>query len=274
MSTFEFSQNLSFGQYLPLDSWIHRRDARARILAFLSLLLAITFTQNPWMVLISLVIVIIGFYLAKVSLLLSFKSLRTPLPFLAFIAFLQIFRFNPQPNNALILTIGSLTVTSQGLIAGAVVISRFIILILLISLTSYTLSTGDLIYGLQSLLRPLRWIGIHSDDLIMVIQITLHYLPMLGQSTEQIAKAQAARGASWGIKKQNLIQRIKTIYPVIIPMFLTSLQKAENMAMAMDARGYGSQKDRGSYKQLSYNWQDGFFLTSIVLIAGVIIFIP
>ncbi len=273
MSAFEFSQNLSFGQYLPLDSWIHRRDARARILAFLSLLLAITFTKNAWMVLLSLLIVIASFYLAKVPLQLSFRSLRTPLPFLAFIAFLQIFRFSPQPDNSLLLAIGSLTVTTQGLVAGAIVITRFISLILLISLTSYTLSTGDMIYGLQSLLKPLRLVGIHSDDFIMVVQITLHYLPMLGQSTEQIAKAQAARGASWGLKKQSLLQKIKTIYPVIIPMFLTSLQKAENMAMAMDARAYGSQKDRGSYKQLKFTRQDVFFLISSILISGLVIFI-
>jgi energy-coupling factor transport system permease protein len=105
----------------------------------------------------------------------------------------------------------------------------------------------------------------------MVFQITLRFLPMLGQSTEQIAKAQAARGAAWGVKKQNLIERVKTIYPIIIPMFLTSLQKAENMALAMDARGYGNNIKRGTYKEFEFKFQDGAFIFSGLLISILLV---
>ncbi len=273
MSAFEFSQNLSFGQYLPLDSWIHQRDARAKIIAFFGLILATTFTGSTLAVLAAMVLVFILFSIAKVPIRFALKSLRTPLPFLAFIAFLQIFRFSPGVDNPLLLQVWSLTITTQGLVAAGAVITRFITLILLISLTSYTLSTSELIYGLQSLLTPLRKIGIQSDDFIMIVQITLRYLPMLGLATEQIAKAQAARGALWGIKKQKLIDRIKTIYPVIIPMFIISLQRAENMALAMDARGYGSQKERGSYQQFQFKKQDGLFLAAALLVVALIIFL-
>jgi energy-coupling factor transport system permease protein len=273
MSTFEFSQNLSIGQYLPLDSWIHQREARAKIIAFFGLILAITFTRSTIAVLAAMILVFVLFPIARVPIPFALKSLRTPLPFLVFIAFLQIFRFSPGVNNPLLLEIWSLTITTQGLVAAGTVISRFVTLILLISLTSFTLSTSDLIYGLQSLLTPLRWIGIQSDDFIMIVQITLHYLPMLGQSTEQIAKAQAARGALWGIKKQNLLDRIKTIYPVIIPMFIISLQRAENMALAMDARGFGSQKNRGSYQEFHFNKKDGIFLAAALIIIALIVFL-
>lgn len=273
MSTFEFSQNLSIGQYLPLESWIHQRDSRAKIIAFLGLILAITFTRNTFAVFAALVLVFVLFPIARVPISFALKGLRTPLPFLVFIAILQIFRFSPGVNNSLLLEIWSLTITVQGLIAAGTVMARFVTLILLISLTSYTLSTSDLIYGLQSLLSPLRWIGIQSDDFIMVVQITLHYLPMLSQATEQIAKAQAARGALWGIKKQSLLDRIKTIYPVIIPMFIISLQRAENMALAMDARAYGSQKNRGSYQQFHFKKKDGIFLAAALIIMALIIFL-
>lgn len=273
MSAFEFSQNLSFGQYLPLDSWIHRLDARARIVGSIVLLLAITFASNIFMILTGAVVILIGIRISKVPFQYVLKSLKTPLIFLAIIAFLQFFRFAPDELNPLVFALGPFTITNNGLLAGLIVIIRFITLILLISLTSYTLSSSDMIYGLQSLLKPLKWFGIHSEDIILVIQVTLHYIPMLGQATEQIAKAQASRGASWGIKKQNIFQRVKTIYPVIIPMFLISLQRAENMALAMDARGYGTLDKRGSYRQLEFKKKDGFFLTAVLILSFLIVFL-
>jgi energy-coupling factor transport system permease protein len=271
MANFEFTQNLSFGQYLPTGSWVHNRDARARIIIYFTLLLAITIARHAYMVIAALIFIIAGFHFSKIPLRYALNGLKTPLPFLVFLSILQLFRFAPDSANLLIFSIGPLTITTQGIIAGFVVLARFITLILVISLTSFTLSTSDLIYGLQSLLRPLNWLGIPSEDIIMVFQITLRFLPMLGQSTEQIAKAQAARGAAWGIKKQNLIERVKTIYPVIIPMFLTSLQKAENMALAMDARGYGTHLQRGTYKQFEFKMQDGLSILAVLIVCILII---
>jgi energy-coupling factor transport system permease protein len=161
----------------------------------------------------------------------------------------------------------------DGLIAAGMIILRFVSLILVISLASHTLSTSDIIYGLQKLLRPLTWLKIPSEDFIMVVQITLRFLPLLGQATEQIAKAQAARGAAWGVKNQNLKQRIKLIIPVIVPMFLTSLQKSETMAMAMDSRGYGTNLRRGSYRQLAFKKQDGVLVLAAFIISIVILFL-
>ena len=271
MSNFEFTQNLSFGQYLPTNSWFHQRDPRAKILLFFFLMMAITLARNSYMVLAGLLIVLVIFRIAFVPFKSALNGIKTPLPFLIFIAFFQLFRFSPGVENPLIFSIWSFTITMQGLLAAGTIILRFISLILTISLASFTLSTSDLIYGLQSLLRPLNWLKIPSEDFIMVIQITLRFLPMLGQATEQIAKAQAARGASWGVKKLNLKQRIQLIIPVIVPMFLTSLQKAETMAMAMDARGYGNHLHRSAYRELSFKKQDGFLLAAALIISVMII---
>lgn len=223
------------------------------------------------MVLTGLVVVVIVFLISGIPLKNALRGIRTPLPFLIFIAFFQLFRFAPGVSNQLIFSIWSFTITMQGLIAAGTIILRFVSLILTISLASFTLSTSDIIYGLQSLLRPLNWLKIPSEDFIIIVQITLRFLPLLGQSTEQIAKAQAARGAAWGVKKQNLKQRLQLIVPVIVPMFITSLQKAETMAMAMDSRGYGNHLKRGSYRQLSFKKQDGFLLVAAVLISALIL---
>ncbi len=272
MADFEFTQNLSFGQYLPTNSWFHLRDPRAKLLTILFLMIAITFSRNTYMVAAGLILVLFIFWIAKIPLKNALRGIRTPLPFLIFIAFFQLFRFTPDANNPLILQIWSFTITLQGIIAAGTVILRFVSLILVISLASFTLSTSDLIYGLQSLLKPLNWLRIPSEDFIMVVQVTLRFLPLLGQATEQIAKAQAARGASWGVRDQKLKDRIKLVLPVIVPMFITSLQKAETMAMAMDSRGYGNHLKRGSYRQLSFKKQDGLLLVT-ALFVSIMIFV-
>jgi len=262
MSEFEFTQNLSFGQYLPTNSWFHQRDPRAKILLFFFLMMAITFARNTYMVFAGLLIVLFIFLISHIPLKNALRGIRTPLPFLIFIAFFQLFRFAPTADNPLILSIWSFTVTIQGFIAAGTIILRFVSLILTISLASFTLSTSDLIYGLQSLLKPLNWLKIPSEDFIMVVQ-----------ATEQIAKAQAARGAAWGVKNQNLKQRIQLIIPVIVPMFLTSLQKAETMAIAMDSRGYGNHLTRGAYRQLTFKKQDGFLLVAAFFISALLLFL-
>lgn len=267
MANFEFTQNLSFGQYLPTNSWFHQRDPRAKILLVIFLMLAITFAKNPIMVIAGVVIVLILFRLSQIPFNNSIRGIRTPLPFLIFIAFFQLFRFSPGADNPLVLAVWNFTITQNGLVEAGIIILRFVCLILLISLASQTLSTSDIIYGLQSLLRPLTWLKIPSEDFIMVVQITLRFLPLLGQATEQIAKAQAARGAAWGVKDQNLKQRIKLIIPVIVPMFLTSLQKAETMAMAMDSRGYGTNLNRGAYRQLDFKSQDGMLIAAALILS-------
>ena len=273
MADFEFTQNLSFGQYLPTNSWFHKRDPRAKILLVIFLMIAMTFAKNPYMVIAGLLIVLVLFKISKIPFKNALRGIRTPLPFLVFIAFFQLFRFSPTVDNPLLLSIWSFTITMDGLIAAGMIILRFVSLILVISLASHTLSTSDIIYGLQKLLRPLTWLKIPSEDFIMVVQITLRFLPLLGQATEQIAKAQAARGAAWGVKNQNLKQRIKLIIPVIVPMFLTSLQKSETMAMAMDSRGYGTNLRRGSYRQLAFKKQDGMLVLAAFIILIVILFL-
>ncbi len=271
MANFEYTQNLSFGQFLPLNSWLHRRDARAKLVIYLILILVLTIISKPLLVLLGLGFILGLYVLAKVPLQYALRGLLTPLPFLVIIALLQLFRFAPSDSNPLIFSIWSLTITTQGVITALVLIIRFTALILVISLSSFTISTSDMIYGMQSLLRPLNWVGIPSEDIIMIFQITIRFLPMLGQAVEQIAKAQAARGAQWGVKKASLVQRIRVFIPVLVPMFLTSLQRAENMALAMDARGYGSHIKRGSYQTFQFKIQDGLMILGVVLISVVLI---
>jgi energy-coupling factor transport system permease protein len=106
----------------------------------------------------------------------------------------------------------------------------------------------------------------------MSIQVMLRFIPFLAQAAERIAKAQASRGADWGTRQGGLLSRVRQAFPVIIPLFLTGLKKAENLALAMEARGYGSPGKRTSMVEMKFGWKDGLaVILAGLLAAGVIL---
>jgi energy-coupling factor transport system permease protein len=266
MSQFSFSQRLSFGQYIHADSTLHRLDPRARILMFILLVIALTFARSLCAVIAGVLLIFALYWLAKAPLKLLLKTLLGAIPLLAFIAFFQLFRFTTDGANPLLLQVFRWQITLSGIWAAIQVILRFTALIMVINLAGMTLATSEIIYGMQYLLRPLTWLKLPADDLVMVLQITLRFFPLLTHSMEQIAKAQAARGAEWGAREKNLITRARRILPMLVPMFLTSLQQAEGMALAMDARAYGYQQKRGAYHQFQFTGKD----TAVVVLTAIL----
>lgn len=270
MSQFEFSSRVTIGQYLPAQSFLHGLDARARILIFSAVVLTLTFSPNWQGLLLGLVVVVGGLLLGRIPLRFALHGLVPPLPFLLILALLQIvFPWNRSDAGAL-WRFWIFTITPVSLLAGGMLLLRFLALILAISLTTFCLSTSQLIHGLDRLLSPLRRMGLPTRDLVMVIQITLRFLPLLAQVTERIAKAQASRGADWGSARGNLIQRVRQVAPLIVPMFLAALQKGENMALAMDARAYGSHPSPTSMMEMRFTARDAL---CVLLVLGLCVLI-
>jgi energy-coupling factor transport system permease protein len=119
----------------------------------------------------------------------------------------------------------------------------------------------------------LNRIGIHTMDLVMVMQVSIRFLPLLAQSAERIAKAQASRGAEWGVKSGGLVSQVKRVIPLIVPLFLTSLRRAETLALAMDARAYGLKNQRTSLYELNLQWKDLWFILIGLTAICVIVFL-
>jgi len=272
MSQFEFMRSLNIGQYLPLGSPIHRLDPRARLLAYFFLLIGLVFTRSGLGLLLGGLATLVLLRLARVPLRFALRGLLGPLPFLLILAVLQVF-INAQPDTGpQFFRIGSLVVGLSDLWLGLLLLGRFFGLILLLSLGSFTLSTGELTLGLGYLLRPLARLGLPAHDFVMMLQVSLRFLPLLAQSAERIAKSQAARGADWDARGGNLLARVRRIIPVVVPLFLVSLRRAENMALAMDARGYGSVELRTSRIALKASLRDwAFGITIFLLSVGIIL---
>lgn len=240
MNNFEFLRTLNLGQYIPTGSWVHRLDPRARIVALFFLLAAVTFAPSLPGLAIALAAVIGLLVAARIPLGFALRNLLPPLPFLAILAVLQVFMNAGKDPATVIFAWGWLRLTTVGLLSGLLMLLRFGGLILALSLASFCISTSELIHGLEALLNPLTRLGLPTRDLVMMIQVMLRFLPFLAMAAERIAKAQASRGASWGTPKANLVERVRQVAPLIVPLFLTGLRRAENLAMAMDARGYGN----------------------------------
>ena len=267
MSEFDFLSRVPLGQYIPAGSFIHRLDPRAKIVMFGALLIAITFTPSYIGLGIGIAVLLIALFFSKVPVGFALKGLLAPLPFLLIIAVIQVFFYSSALDPNVLLRIGKLNITLAGLLAGGMLLIRFCGLILCLSLMSFVISTSELLHGLTRLLNPLNRIGIQTMDFIMIIQVTLRFLPFLAQSAERIAKAQASRGSDWGQKRKGLINRIRQVVPMIIPLFITSLRRSENLALAMDARAYGVLKYRTSMTSLDFTWMDAVAVIIIIMVS-------
>ena len=260
MNQFEFLPLVTIGQYFPTGSVLHRLDARAKLVVFTGLIIAATFTPSLLGLLVALIAVWVGITLAKVSAKTALKGLLVPLPFLLIIALLQLLFLSSQINTVIYWSWGPIHITQAGIWATVIMLLRFVVLILVISLSSFCITTSEMITGLDHLLSPLKRIGIQTMDLVMAVQVALRFLPLLALSAERIAKAQASRGAEWGTKKGGLVAQVRRIIPLIIPLMLTSLRRSEMMALAMDARAYGLKKERTSIYELIYRRSDTVFI--------------
>lgn len=272
-SRFEFLGSTAIGQYIPRESFFHRRDPRARLLAYLALFIGITFTRRFTGLGIGLICVSIFFLTAQIPLKPAWKGIKKALPFLVILAIFQILFSLPLESDLILWNIFGFDVTQRAAGSALMLLARFSVLIILLNGFAMTLSTSQITAALFYLLKPLEKVRFPLNDLIMVVQITLRYLPLIAQTAEKIAKAQASRGGDWEQRGFNPIRQAKRVLPLIVPLFVNSLKRAETMALAMESRGFNAAEKRSSFYALSFTWLDGLFLLISVAVSVLMVFI-
>jgi energy-coupling factor transport system permease protein len=271
MNEFDFLSRVTLGQYFPTNSVLHRLDPRVKIAGFTLLVLIFTFSTKKIGLGIGILALLMGIILSKVRLGYALKGLLPPLPWLLVIAVIQVFFVVGVADAPILWSIGKIHITMAGVWAGITLLLRFTGLILCLSLASFCISTSEMIQGLALLLKPLNRLKIHTMDFVMMLQVLLRFIPFLAQTAERIAKAQASRGADSGNKTRSLWARIRQIVPLIIPLFVISLRRAENMALAMDARAYGYLEQRTSMYEFKLHWTDALFMVICITISLAIL---
>jgi len=259
-SRFEFLGSAALGQYIPRESVIHQRDPRVRLLMFLALFIGVVFTRNFIGLGVGLICVVLLYWLAKIPFKPAYRGFRRALPFLIILALLQILFGSHAETDSVLWNIFGFAVTQRAAFSAGMLLGRFSVLIVLLNGLVMTLSTAQITAALFYLLKPFEKVGVPINDLTMVAQITMRYLPLIAQTAEKIAKAQAARGGDWEQRGFNPIRQAKRVLPLMVPLLVNSLKRAETMALAMESRGFNAAEKRSSFYEMKFDWLDGFFL--------------
>lgn len=273
-SRFEFLGSAAIGQYIPRDSYFHRRDPRARLVIFVVLFFSIVFTRTFIGLGVGLSCVLLLFFLAQIPLKPAGKAFRRALPFLLILALLQILLGGRTESDMTLWNVFGFAITYRAVGNAGMLLGRFSVLIILLNGLTMTLSTAQITAALFYMLKPIEKLGFPINDLTMVIQITMRYLPLIAQTAEKITKAQAARGGDWEQRGFNPIRQAKRVLPLIVPLMVTSLKRAETMALAMESRGFNAAKQRSSLYALKFTWRDAIYLFTVVLISITILLWP
>jgi len=271
-SEFEVLGHMTIGQYLPTGSLLHQLDPRVKLCMGLLLIVAVISCSSLIGQAILLAAVFAGLALARISLRFAIGGLRPMVPFLLLLALLQVFAIPQYSANATIIWRWSfLTMTDRSVLAGILLIARFAVAALGLSLFSFSTTTTELTHGIEHLVRPLQKFGFPAHELALVVNIAIRFLPILAKEAERLMKAQASRGADFGRGQHNFIRRTRSLLPLMVPLFLASLRRAEDLIEAMESRCYVGGKGRTHLVHMRSCPSDYFALFATLGIATVAI---
>lgn len=255
-------KEVTFGQYYPSHSFVHKMDARVKILLTIAYIVAVFLVDYYYFLgfAVCLAFVIIATIMAKVPFLKVLKSMKAIIFFVVLSAILQIF-FNSEGTP---LWDGGF-ITDRGLISAAFITARITLMVLGATLLTLTTSPVEISDAIESLLYPLKWIKFPVHEFALIMSIALRFIPTLLNETDRIIKAQKARGADF--ESGNIFKRAKALIPVLIPLLISSFRRADELADAMDSRCYSGSKNRTKYKKLKFTYRD---ILGVILMAGVI----
>ena len=258
-------KDITLGQYFPGNSVVHRLDPRTKLIAvvlyIVSLFLANFFVSYA----IMLALLITSIKLSKVPAKAIVGGMK-PIVFLAvFTAILNLFY---TPGETVLFSVWVLTITLEGVFSAFFMVVRILMLIAGTFLLTYTTSPILLTDGLEALMNPLKKIKVPVHELSMMMSIALRFIPTLIEETDKIMSAQRARGADF--ENGNLIQRAKAMIPLLVPLFISSFRRADELAVAMECRCYHGGEGRTRLRQLKYQSNDRM---TIILFVGVTILV-
>ena len=226
-------KEITIGQYYPVDSFVHSLDPRTKIVATI-LIIAFTFVCKTFAgLLISALFVFLVAFIGKIPFNKLLSSLKA-IYFILIFTFLLNMLFIKQGNE--IFSFGIISITTGGIIRAAYMAFRLMQLIVTAGLLTLTTSPIQLTDGLEKLFSPLKIIGFPAHEIAMMMSIALRFIPILTEETDKIIKAQKARGSDF--ETGGLIKRGKAIIPILVPLFVSAFRRADELAMAMEARCY------------------------------------
>ena len=259
--------NMILGRYIPGNSIVHRLDPRSKLVAMILLILIVFWANNPITNLILFVATGIFVALSEVPLSFFIKGLRSMFFLIAFTTLFQLFFIS---GGHVLFEMGFIKITSYGIEQAGIIFCRFVLIIFFSTLLTLTTMPLSLATAVESLLGPLKRFKVPVHEIGLMLSMSLRFVPTLMDDTIRIMNAQKARGVDFG--EGNVIQKVKAMIPILIPLFATSLKRADSLATAMEARGYQGGNGRSQYRQLNWMNKDSVALL-LVCVLGLILFL-
>lgn len=259
--------NIALGRYIPMDSYVHKMDPRSKILILLLIIIAIFIPAG------ALGYVLIGAFLILALILSKLKVsyvLKTMKPMMFMMIFLMIVNVLVIKTGTPWLELGWFSIYSDAVYQTLYIVVRLMLMITATTILTATTKPLDLTLGIEKLLKPFEKIGLPAHVIAMMISIALRFIPTIIEETGRIMNAQASRGVDF--ENGSLKEKIMSILSLIVPLFIAAFDRADQLANAMEARGYDPNKKRTRYKVLTMGSRDYVALgAALLVLAGCIL---
>ena len=256
-------RDITIGQYYPAKSVLHRLDPRVKLVGTLLYLISLFLFDNIWGYLVATVFLITIIRLSKVPFSYIMKGMK---PIIMLLLITVLFNLFLTRGGDVLFHAWIFTITEAGLRTAVFMAIRLIYLIAGSSLMTFTTTPNALTDGIESLLHPLNKIHVPVHEVAMMMSIALRFIPILLEETDKIMKAQIARGAD--LESGNIIQRAKSMIPILVPLFVSAFRRANDLAMAMESRCYRGGEGRTKMKPLKYHGSDRAAYNMVIVYVG------
>ncbi len=258
-------RDITIGQYYASGSRIHELDPRTKLMGTLIYIIVLFLVKNPWWYLMCFAAVFMLYYMARVPLSYLLKGLRGIVILLIFTFF---FRLISTPGTEL-MRLGIFTITEEGIIKAVSLTSRIALMIIAASLLSYTSTPRELADGLERDFSFLERIHVPVHDMAVIVMIAFRFIPIMIEEMNALMDAQAARGVEF--EKCSVLKKCKNLFSLLVPLFLSTVRRASDLAMAMEARGYTGDRQTSRMYPLMYTRNDkiSYIMMALWLLVGV-----
>ena len=257
---------LIIGRYIPGNSMIHRLDPRSKLLAMFAFVFIIFLANDAIGYGILTVFTFIGVALSRIKLSYFLKGLR---PMLGLILFTVIFQMLFTTGGEVLFQIWFLKITTYSLQNAFYIFMRFVLIIFMSTLLTLTTPPLTFADGIETGLAPLKKIKVPVHEIGLMLSISLRFIPTLMDDTTMIMNAQKSRGMDFG--EGNLVQKVKSVIPILIPLFVSSFRRADDLAIAMESRGYQGGEGCSKYRVLKWQRFDTLQMNKMVIVAAILV---
>lgn len=260
-------RDITLGQYFQTESCIHRLDPRVKLMGTVCFIISLFLMKNLTGYIIAALFLTVCIRLSKVPFKFMMKGMKSIMLLLMITVVFNLFL---TPGTTLV-SVWKLTVTKEGLKLASFMAIRLVMLIIGSSIMTLTTTPNNLTDGMEKLMGPLKRIKVPVHEVAMMMSIALRFIPILLEETDKIMKSQIARGADF--ESGNLIKKAKALVPLLVPLFISAFRRANDLAMAMEARCYRGGEHRTKMKPLIYKKNDfiAYGCLMLYLVAGVAI---